>query len=131
LRSADLTLYASFHAVSVDPAHGAARETEVLTKSVACSRLNGHRVSAFFFLPVLVAALTRADEFIPVTKTRCPSALSHFARSASCVVFPDSVDPLDGREFARVLVRLREIVQHRVVVDSPAARPTRYVAVCP
>src|SRR5881275_1687134 len=62
-------------------------------KSVACSRLNVIGVSAFFFLPVLVAALTRADEFHSVTKTRCPSALNHFASSASCVVLPDPSIP--------------------------------------
>src|SRR2546423_11232433 len=62
-------------------------------KSVACSRLNVIGVSAFFFLPVFVAALTRADEFHSVTKTRCPSALSHLARSPSWVVFPDPSIP--------------------------------------
>src|SRR5207247_11086436 len=62
-------------------------------KSVACSRLNVIGVSAFFFLPVRVAALTRADEFHSVTKTRCPSALSHFASSPSCVVFPEPSIP--------------------------------------
>src|SRR2546428_12831061 len=62
-------------------------------KSVACSRLNVIGVSAFFFLPVLVAALTRADEFHSVTNTRCPSALSHLARRPSCVVFPDPSIP--------------------------------------
>src|SRR6185295_4241644 len=62
-------------------------------KSVACSRLNVIGVSAFFFFPVFVAALTRADEFHSVTKTRCPSALSHFASSANCVVFPDPSIP--------------------------------------
>src|SRR5438270_1376052 len=62
-------------------------------KSVACSRLNVIGVSAFFFLPVLVAALTRADEFHSVTKTRCPSALNHFASSASCVVLPEPSMP--------------------------------------
>src|SRR6266542_6982318 len=50
-------------------------------------------VSAFFFLPVFVAAFTRADEFHSVTNTRCPSALSHFASSPSCVVFPDPSIP--------------------------------------
>src|SRR5256714_2201661 len=61
--------------------------------SVACSRLNVIGVSAFFFLPVLVAALTRADEFHSVTKTRCPSALNHFASSPSCVVLPEPSIP--------------------------------------
>src|SRR3954469_23955476 len=62
-------------------------------KSVACSRLNVIGVSAFFFFPVLVAALTRADEFHSVTKTRCPSALIHFASRPSCVVFPEPSIP--------------------------------------
>src|SRR6266480_3435761 len=62
-------------------------------KSVACSRLKVIGVSAFFFLPVLVAALTSADEFHSVTNTRWPSALSHFARRPSCVVLPDPSIP--------------------------------------
>src|ERR1700704_5893144 len=62
-------------------------------KSVACSRLNVMGVSEFFFFPDLVAALTSADEFHSVTKTRWPSALNHFARSPSCVVFPDPSIP--------------------------------------
>src|SRR5437588_4230498 len=62
-------------------------------KSVACSRLNVIGVSAFLFLPVLVAALTSADEFHSVTNTRWPSALSHFASSPSCVVLPDPSIP--------------------------------------
>src|SRR3954468_15646698 len=66
-------------------------------KSVACSRLNVIGVSAFFFLPVFVAAFTRADEFHSVTKTRCPSALSHFASSDSWVVLPDPSIPSTTR----------------------------------
>src|SRR5476649_1238462 len=62
-------------------------------KSVACSRLNVIGVSAFFFLPVLVAAFTSADEFHSVTKTRCPDALSHLASSPSCVVLPEPSIP--------------------------------------
>src|SRR5476649_259382 len=62
-------------------------------KSVACSRLNVIGVSAFFFLPVLVAAFTSADEFHSVTKTRCPDALSHLASSANCVVLPEPSIP--------------------------------------
>src|SRR6266571_8070172 len=50
-------------------------------------------VSAFFFLPVFVAALTRADEFHSVTNTRWPSALNHFASRPSCVDFPDPSIP--------------------------------------
>src|SRR6266542_2087113 len=56
-------------------------------------------VSAFFFLPVFVAAFTRADEFHSVTKTRCPSALSHFASSPSCVVLPDPSMPSTTKSF--------------------------------
>src|SRR3954471_5611068 len=62
-------------------------------KSVAWSRLNVMGVSAFFFLPVFVAAFTRADEFHSVTKTRCPSAFSHSASSPSWVVFPEPSIP--------------------------------------
>src|SRR5205085_9474466 len=40
-----------------------------------------------------VAALTSADEFHSVTNTRWPSALSHFASSPSCVVFPEPSIP--------------------------------------
>src|SRR5512145_2298794 len=68
-------------------------------KSVACSRLNVIGVSEFFFLPVLVAALTRAEEFHSVTKTGWPAALSHFARSASCVVLPDPSMPSTTNSF--------------------------------
>src|SRR5262245_22169926 len=62
-------------------------------KSVACSRLNVIGVRAFFFFPALVAAFTRADEFHSVRNTRCPSAVSHFASRASCVVLPDPSIP--------------------------------------
>src|SRR5919107_2438292 len=68
-------------------------------KSVACSRLNVIGVRAFFFLPVLVAAFTSADEFHSVTNTRWPSALSHFASSDSCVVFPDPSMPSTTNSF--------------------------------
>src|SRR3954463_3782225 len=68
-------------------------------KSVACRRLNVIGVSAFFFLPVLVAALTSAEEFHSVMKTGCPAALSHFASSASCVVFPDPSMPSTTKSF--------------------------------
>src|SRR5215510_12935021 len=68
-------------------------------KSVACSKLNVIGVSAFFFLPVFVAAFTSADEFHSVTNTRCPSALSHFASSPSCVVFPDPSIPSTTNSF--------------------------------
>src|SRR6478736_8462642 len=68
-------------------------------KSVACSRLNVIGVSAFFFFPVFVAALTSADEFHSVTNTRCPSAVSHFASSPSCVVFPDPSMPSTTNSF--------------------------------
>src|SRR4029077_16693516 len=66
---------------------------------VACSRLNVIGVSAFFFLPVLVAALTSADEFHSVMKTGWPAALSHFASSPSCVVFPDPSMPSTTNSF--------------------------------
>src|SRR6185295_2391381 len=56
-------------------------------------------VSAFFFLPVLVAAFTRADEFHSVTKTRCPSAISHLASSPNCVVLPDPSMPSTTNSF--------------------------------
>src|SRR5437867_2314588 len=68
-------------------------------KSVACRRLNVIGVRAFFFLPVLVAALTRADEFHSVTNTRCPAAISHFASSPNCVVFPDPSMPSTTNSF--------------------------------
>src|SRR5688572_4393511 len=68
-------------------------------KSVACNRLNVIGVSVFFFLPVLVAALTSADEFHSVTKTGRPAALSHFASSASCVVLPDPSMPSTTNSF--------------------------------
>src|SRR3954465_11074480 len=62
-------------------------------KSVACSRLNVIGVSAFFFLPALVAAFTRAAEFAAGTKPRWPGALSHFANRPTCVVFPEPSIP--------------------------------------
>src|SRR5436190_6675081 len=68
-------------------------------KSVAWSRLNVIGVRAFFFLPVLVAAFTSADEFHSVWKTGCPAALSHFASSASWVVFPDPSIPSTTNSF--------------------------------
>src|SRR5688572_18756557 len=68
-------------------------------KSVACSRLNVIGVSEFFFLPAFVAALTSADEFHSVTKTGWPAALSHFASSPSCVVFPDPSMPSTTNSF--------------------------------
>src|SRR5207247_1753970 len=39
------------------------------------------------------------DEFHSVTNTRCPSALSHFASSASCVVLPDPSMPSTTNSF--------------------------------
>src|SRR5919204_1035998 len=68
-------------------------------KSVACSRLNVIGVSAFFFLPVFVAAFTSADEFHSVMKTGRPAALSHFASSPSCVVLPDPSIPSTTNSF--------------------------------
>src|SRR6202049_3630601 len=68
-------------------------------KSVACSRLNVIGVSAFFFLPVLAAAFTSADEFHSVTNTRCPSAISHLASSPSWVVLPEPSIPSTTNSF--------------------------------
>src|SRR4249920_2616571 len=68
-------------------------------KSVACSKLNVIGVSAFFFLPVFVAAFTRADEFHSVTNTRWPSAVSHFASRPSCVVLPEPSMPSTTNSF--------------------------------
>src|SRR5438874_6198661 len=68
-------------------------------KSVAWSRLNVIGVSAFFFLPALVAAFTSADEFHSVMNTGWPAALSHFASSASCVVLPDPSMPSTTNSF--------------------------------
>src|ERR1051325_7447478 len=68
-------------------------------KSVAWSRLNVIGVSAFFFFPVFVAAFTNADEFHSVTNTRWPSAVSHFASSLSCVVFPEPSLPSTTNSF--------------------------------
>src|SRR5215510_11925396 len=95
-------------------------------KSVACSRLNVIGVSEFFFLPVLVAALTRADEFHSVTKTGWPAALSHFARRASCVVFPDPSMPsttnsFPGYSWGFVRLLSMEPVLDRVGVGDRAA----------
>src|SRR4029450_8309511 len=96
-------------------------------KSVACSRLNVIGVSAFFFLPVFVAALTSADEFHSVTRTGWPAALSHFASSASCVVFPDPSMPsttnsLPGYSCGVVrLVSMRErflVIADGVIADG-------------
>ncbi len=66
-------------------------------------------VSAFFFLPVLVAALTSAEEFNAATKSGCQAALSHFARSDSCFAFPDPSSPPTTTSFpgySRGLARL-------------------------
>src|SRR5688500_11997846 len=68
-------------------------------KSVACSRLKVIGVNEFFFFPVFVAAFTSADEFHSVSTTGCPAALSHFARSASCVVFPEPSMPSTTNSF--------------------------------
>src|SRR5262245_25130143 len=92
-------------------------------KSVACSRLNVIGVSAFFFLPVFVAALTSTDEFHSVTNTRCPSAVSHFASSPSCVVFPDPSMPSTTNSFPGYscgVVRLFSMT--RFVYGDSAAR---------
>src|SRR6476469_1036029 len=74
-------------------------ERSLSAKSVACSMLNVIGVSAFFFFPALVAAFTSADEFHSVMKTGWPADLSHFASSASCVVFPDPSMPSTTKSF--------------------------------
>src|SRR6187200_730169 len=56
-------------------------------------------VSEFFFLPVLVAALTSAEEFHSVRMTEWPAALSHFASRSSWVVFPDPSMPSTTNSF--------------------------------
>src|SRR3954454_23253068 len=68
-------------------------------KSVAWRRLNVIGVSDFFFLPILVAAFTSAEEFHSVWKTGSPPDLSHFARRASCVVLPDPSMPSTTNSF--------------------------------
>src|SRR5574339_1102794 len=97
-------------------------------KSVACSRLNVIGVSAFFFLPVFVAALTSAEEFHSVTKTGCPAALSHFASSASCVVFPDPSMPSTTNSFpgySCAVVRLFSMGRTFLVVGAGDLEPQR------
>src|SRR4029078_4269540 len=68
-------------------------------KSVACSRLKVIGVREFFFFPVLVAALTSAEEFHSVRTTGWPAALSHFASRASCVVCPEPSIPSTTNSF--------------------------------
>src|SRR5438477_5698929 len=95
-------------------------------KSVACSRLNVIGVSAFFFLPVLVAALTSADEFHSVTNTRWPSAASHFASSPSCVVFPDPSIPSTTNSLPGYWCSFRlfnMMVPADFYADRPASQP--------
>src|SRR3954471_1020345 len=94
-------------------------------KSVAWSRLNVIGVSAFFFLPALVAAFTRADEFHSVMNTGWPAALSHFASSASWVVFPDPSMPSTTNSFPGYscgVVRLFSICYAFLLVSRPRAR---------
>src|SRR4029079_18718865 len=91
-------------------------------KSVACSRLNVIGVRAFFFFPVLVAALTRADEFHSVTKTRCPSATSHSASRPSCVVFPDPSIPSTTNNLPGYSWRCFRLVNIRVFAHFHAQR---------
>ncbi len=90
---------------------------------MACSRLNVIGVSEFFFLPVFVAALTSADEFHSVTKTGWPAALSHFASSASCVVFPEPSMPSTTNSFPGYscgVVRLFSMSLFSVMIVRPA-----------
>src|SRR5918996_4226583 len=91
-------------------------------KSVACSRLNVIGVRAFFFLPVLVAALTSAEEFHSVWKTGCPAFLSHFASSASCVVFPDPSMPSTTNSFPGYSCGVVRLLSMRRLVLVIAAR---------
>src|SRR5206468_7867119 len=88
-------------------------------KSVACSKLNVIGVSAFFFLPVFVAALTSADEFHSVTNTRCPSAVSHFASSPSCVVLPEPSMPSTTKSFPGYSCGVVRLFSMRVVDLDP------------
>src|SRR5207247_9825242 len=88
-------------------------------KSVACSRLNVIGVSAFFFLPVFVAALTSADEFQSVTNTRWPSAVSHFASRPSCVVLPDPSMPSTTNSFPGYSCGVVRLFSIRVVDLDP------------
>src|SRR4029453_11402156 len=97
-------------------------------KSVACSRLNVIGVSEFFFLPVLVAALTSADEFHSVWKTGWPADLSHFARRASCVVFPDPSMPSTTNSFPGYswgVVRLFSMRRLFLVIGAGDFEPDR------
>src|SRR3990172_6894492 len=91
-------------------------------KSVACSRLKVIGVSAFFFLPVLVAALTSADEVHSVTKTGWPAAISHLASSPSCVVLPDPSMPSTTNSFPGYscgVVRLLSMWRLFLVIGPP------------
>src|SRR5262245_17570598 len=91
-------------------------------KSVAWSRLNVIGVSAFFFFPVFVAALTSADEFHSVTNTRWPSATSHFARSPSCVVFPEPSIPSTTNSFPGYSCRCIRLFNIRMSADFHTQR---------
>src|SRR4051812_628775 len=91
-------------------------------KSVACSRLNVIGVSAFFFFPVFVAALTSADEFHSVTKTRWPSAASHFASSPSCVVFPEPSIPSTTKSLPGYSCGFIRLFNIRISADFDAKR---------
>src|SRR6476469_4356939 len=99
-------------------------ERSLSAKSVACSMLNVIGVSAFFFLPVLVAAFTSADEFHSVMKTGWPAALSHFASRASCVVFPDPSMPSTTKSFPGYSCGVVRLFSMRCafLLDAPARR---------
>src|SRR5438093_1008214 len=79
-------------------------------------------VSAFFFLPVFVAAFTRADEFHSVTNTRWPSALSHLARRPSCVVFPDPSIPSTTKSLPGYSCGVMSVFNIAVSADLDANR---------
>src|SRR5262249_2415127 len=83
-------------------------------------------VSAFFFLPALVAALTSADEFHSVTKTLWPLAASHLASSPSCVVLPDPSIPSTTNSrpaYAWGVLRVSSMRGH--VLDAGGSRRSR------
>src|SRR5919201_395184 len=94
-------------------------------KSVACSRLNVIGVSEFFFFPVFVAALTSADEFHSVTNTGRAAALSHFASSASCVVFPDPSMPSTTNSFPGYACGVVRLLSMFLVIASRDLEPER------
>src|SRR5262245_21532058 len=84
--------------------------------------LNVIGIIAFIVLPFFLAALTSADEFHSVTKTRCPSANSHFARRPSCVVFPDPSIPSTTNSLPGYSWGLLRLLSISVPTDLDAER---------